>query len=622
MKSSNKRTNNTTQRRPLKLVLQHQSRRIPLPTDYSNKSSSTKISKVMADHADILNSIVDESSSTKYSLLYLRNKVSSDVWESTSLQSLLGKDCMNGGTFLLNLSISSMSSSFTDKKNVLGMTAAASSNSHTNAINSSSSTTTNKAATTMSMGAALQLICQHSPASSKECISTLSKYMDALIKYNTMDQERYEKVRKINLANAGFVKKVGGIKGGVEFLLALGFTPSPGASITVSSTGVVAATSQSNNNANTIELLPQNESHQWILHGQQLLRDASMKQQQPAATSASNSFTGESSDKSNDNVKPRSRENDVSATSSSASSSPSASFDPYKAHNFNTQAAATQGKVNPNSVVPDTKYESKIERDLNKLKNQADKLEKKNSAQPMDRMMFAMRPGELEIPPEVLANQNNAYEGRTTGDGSLFAERMKRQEQERKKKEGGFTTKAMRDLERMKKQKVYSHTQLRICFPDGSSLSARFLPCEKISTVKELVQSALTADFQTEPFDLYITPPRMVLNDLRSLADEQLVPAAKLHVSWKRSTAATKSGQEDCIQSVFFRSKDTDMSYPGAKSVADELAAAEARNKPKQSAKKISEDDMIRRMMGQSKSFGSGGNSAKSSKSGKPKWFK
>ena len=218
MKSSNKRTNNTTQRRPLKLVLQHQSRRIPLPTDYSNKSSSTKISKVMADHADILNSIVDESSSTKYSLLYLRNKVSSDVWESTSLQSLLGKDCMNGGTFLLNLSISSMSSSFTDKKNVLGTTAAASSNSHTNAINSSSSTTTNKAATTMSMGAALQLICQHSPASSKECISTLSKYMDALIKYNTMDQGRYEKVRKINLANAGFVKKVGGIKGGGTYV--------------------------------------------------------------------------------------------------------------------------------------------------------------------------------------------------------------------------------------------------------------------------------------------------------------------------------------------------------------------------------------------------------------------
>jgi len=64
------------------------------------------------------------------------------------------------------------------------------------------------------------------------------------------------------------------------------------------------------------------------------------------------------------------------------------------------------------------------------------------------------------------------------------------------------------------------------------------------------------------------------------------------------------------------------MSYPGAKNVAEELAAAEAKNKPKL-AKKMNEDDMIRRMMGQSKSFGaSGSSSAKSSKSGKPKWFK
>jgi len=577
----------------------------------------------MTDHADILNSILGggATASAPYSILYLRNKVSSNVWGSTSLQTLLGADCVNGGTFLLNLSIDGQisaddGSSFPVGGNVLGTTAAA-------VISSSNNTSANigKAASTtcnvMSMGAALQLICQHSPVTSKECIVTLSKYVDALIKYNSMDQDRhiYEKVRKINLSNAGFVKKVGGIKGGLEFLLALGFTPSPGTSIRIVAPAEMA---MSQNCVGTIELLPQNESHQWILHGQKLLSDA-LKPPAAArvsAASTSSAINSDSSDSASDNLKPRSRKHNTTAAASASSS-----FDPFKAHSFNTQAAATQGKVNPNNIIPDAKYESKIDRELHKLKNQAEMLEKKNSAKPMDRMVFALRPGELEIPREILVNQNTA-EVKSTGDGALFAERMKRQEEERKKKEGGFTTKAMRDLERMKKQKVYSHTQLRICFPDGCSLSARFLPSEKICTVKQLVQSAMTEAFQAEPFDLYITPPRMVLNDMRSLADEQLVPAAKLHVSWKRSSAATISGKVECIKDVYFRSNDTAMSYPGAKNVAEELAAAEAKIKPK-SAKKMSEDDMIRRMMGQSKSFGaSGSSSAKSSKSGKPKWLK
>ena len=380
-----------------------------------------------------------------------------------------------------------------------------------------------------------------------------------------------------------------------------------------------AETAMSQNCMGTIELLPQNESHQWILHGQKLLSDALKPPATARVTTAptSSAINCDSSDSANDNLKPRSRKHDTTAAASTSASS----FDPFKAHSFNIQAAASQGKVNPNNTIPDAKYESKIDRELSKLKNQAEMLEKKNSAKLMDRMMFALRPGELEIPREILANQSIA-EVKTTGDGALFAERMKRQEEERKKKEGGLTTKAMRDLERMKKQKVYSHTQLRICFPDGCSLSARFLPSEKICTVKQLVQSAMTENFQAEPFDLYITPPRMVLNDMRSLADEQLVPAAKLHVSWKRSSAATISGKVDCIRGVYFRSNDTTVSYPGVKNVAEELAAAEAKNKPKL-AKKMNEDDMIRRMMGQSKSFGaSGRSSAKSSKSGKPRWFK
>ena len=38
---------------------------------------------------------------------------------------------------------------------------------------------------------------------------------------------------------------------------------------------------------------------------------------------------------------------------------------------------------------------------------------------------------------------------------------------------------------------------------------------------------------QSLEFDLYVAPPRRLLNDAKTLAEEELVPAAKIHVSWK-----------------------------------------------------------------------------------------
>ena len=126
-----------------------------------------------------------------------------------------------------------------------------------------------------------------------------------------------------------------------------------------------------------------------------------------------------------------------------------------------------------------------------------------------------------------------------------------------------------------------------------------------------------------EPFDLYLSPPRKVLSDDSTLSQEQLVPAAKIHVSWKNSKMVT---DQHLINPNFYRGDSlSKTSYPGSKNVADELAAAEAQKRSSDGKvkKKLNEADMIARMMGKSKSMASKSNTGTSASSkSKPKWFK
>ena len=352
-------------------------------------------------------------------------------------------------------------------------------------------------------------------------------------------------------------------------------------------------------------LLPQNESHHWNLHSKALLEDALKPKSNNTplpVTHQSNALNSTAMKKSED---------DASLPNN---------FNPYNSHNFNMQAVATGGKVNPNNIIPDGKYDSKIERDLKKLQDQAAMIQLKNERKPLDRMLVALEPGGLEIP---LNSTIDVSESKA--DGKLFAEKLQRQEETRKKQEAGFTTKAMRDLERMKKAKVYPHTQLRISFPNGHSLSCRFLPSEKILNVKEVVKSTLLEIFRKEPFDLYVSPPRKVLSDDSTLDQEQLVPAAKIHVSWKSTNMASISPDQQIIDQSYYKFDSSNKSaYPGSKSVADELAAAEAQKRSSDGKikKKQNEEELIARMMGKPTSISSKLSSSSSKKSSLPKWFK
>jgi len=558
-------SSSSSTRKPIKLFVKNQitNQRTCLG-DFPNPGRTT-VAEAMSKDPQVLNWVSECNFCC--SVVYLRSKTRYDKWDKTLLTKLLGQGC--SGSYILTFNLEQRSS----PPDVGG--------GGSNALVDSS-----PKQTSISLQSALQMIltAKEGQAASNACISTLLKYVNGLLKYNTIDNERYEKVRKINTANATFVSKVSNVNGGIEFLIALGFTRSEDGSL---------------------DILPQNESQHWILHGKSLLQEAStpIETKDNISSSISSAPVATYRDNTQENETLRNSTPEISMNG----------FDPYQSHNFNSSFAATGGKINPSRVIPSAKYESKIEKDLRKLEERAEKFEAKNTTKSLDRKIVAIRPGDIESVTDVSKMMAEDDLGRKS-DGKLFMQRIQhQQEQSRKLENTGFTTKAMRDLEKMKKAKVYSHTNLRISFSNGHSLSCRFLPSETINVVKSIIIESLVDEYAKEPFDLYVTPPRTVMQINHTLAEAQLVPAAKLHVSWKSRNADLKG---NCIkEELYSRKTENTFSYPKSRKVAEERSSDDSRSKR--------EDDLVARMMGNSKSIGKkAASSSKIDSKPKPKWFK
>ena len=85
--------------------------------------------------------------------------------------------------------------------------------------------------------------------------------------------------------------------------------------------------------------------------------------------------------------------------------------------------------------------------------------------------------------------------------------KMLRENQKNKK----FQSKRAKELEKIRNQKVYSRTIIRVNFPDGFMLQGKFGALEKIS---ELYDFVLENIFDKErEFYLYLSPPKQILSD-------------------------------------------------------------------------------------------------------------
>lgn len=448
-------------------------------------------------------------------------------------------------------------------------------------------------------------------AATKDCLNTLLKIID-----NLLSRPNEPKVRSLRCANATFDKKVGRVTGGLDFLYSIGFVPKYPAF------GVGGG----GNNAppETLEMASENESRDTLLHARKILIQSAVKDLNidkddlPPVPKAPSALP-----KSTFAAPPTS-----AAAPATSNRQPSSGFNIYKGHSYNVQSAAMGA--------PDPYMDaglSNTERQLQQLQSKRDRLEREiQSDVKMDRGLVAYKAG--SGPTGIISSNSSTSGGGAEtggrGDSSLIAARMKRMEEERKKREeGGFTTKAMRDLERMKKAKVYSHAQIRINFSDGTHLHAKFLPREKVSAVRSVIESSFQPSIaQSLDFDLYVAPPRRLLIDTKTLEEEELVPASKIHVSWKAGGAPSGNFLRD---ELFLAGGGT-AAFPDAKPVITTPAAAGKNQNGVDSKKRggngpSKEELLMQRMLGKPSTLGGNSSSKKTDqdgakKIGKPKWFK
>jgi hypothetical protein len=434
------------------------------------------------------------------------------------------------------------------------------------------------------LDSALQtLLTSNFDADTQQCVVTLIKVLD-----NVLQKPGNVKVRSIRLENPAFHSKVASRTGGIDVLLACGF-------VQETPTGLLSTSSSSSEQY--LVLKAEQEDTPTLVRCRRLLtmtatQDLGMKADQLPKYIAP----------------PMASSTGTNLISNGPASTP---FDPYKGQRFDAKSAAVGQNLGP-----DANYKSVTETKLEALQQQEAKLVQKMQQRLPDRDLFAsLNPQQISSQPTNTASPSSSLTNNTDtrSDASLLASQYSRQsEQRQRQQEGGFTTKAMRDLEQMQKKKVYAYVQLIIQFPDGSSVRGKFLPKETIAAVQQVLkehcflQPPLVAS--NLAFDLYVTPPRTRLDPQKSLQDLGLAPAAKIFLSWNISPPAGAPPGSFLLPQLFQQGNSSTtpaFAFPEAQSVVPDTTTAAGRtdpsanseSKPKK-AKKSKEELMMERMMG------------------------
>merc|ERR1711916_16683 len=92
-------------------------------------------------------------------------------------------------------------------------------------------------------------------------------------------------------------------------------------------------------------------------------------------------------------------------------------------------------------------------------------------------------------------------------------------------------THALKVKEEQKNAIRFLRAVLRIQFPSGDTLQACFAPLEPVSAVYDFVSGLLSEPHEPGTFDLYVAPPRTVLNPTDTIYSAHLVPGARIYAS-------------------------------------------------------------------------------------------
>ncbi|OWZ23710.1 hypothetical protein PHMEG_0001346 [Phytophthora megakarya] len=124
-------------------------------------------------------------------------------------------------------------------------------------------------------------------------------------------------------------------------------------------------------------------------------------------------------------------------------------------------------------------------------------------------------------------------------DAHLLISSMKARRDEMEKTKN-FRTQAMRELDELKRKRVFQTALIRVQFPDRAVMQASFHPNETIQDVMDHVTECLAEQYKTSKFYLYVTPPTQKLATTKTLAELNLVPAALTYLSWMEEVPQTE----------------------------------------------------------------------------------
>lgn len=599
-------------RAPIKILVKCSWSGARLPTNANLTLSSSLTFVVSSINSSLPQHVVADQES---SILYMRTLVSRKDWDQVTVKDLVGES--DGNILLtLNSSVNTVTSHTTiTRPTPISPPSTTTTNESIPSLNGadkSSNTTKCSDSSDMELSNTENLMLQdptqtahtsdnkkitpeeslknllrlNFDTSSKECVQVILKILD-----NILSNPNNVKVRTLRLTNPTIRSKIVQKNGGLDVLISMGFEYNCQTNVLAKDPEYITLASEKENP----DLLS-NTRHQIVdILTNELGVPVKDIPQLKCSTQSSSGMTGIQRQ-----------------------------FDPFKSHAFNTQAAAI-GASDPSSNIPDDiprESIGKTEKQLDQLKKRERQIEKKIQSEFRDRQLVAMLPHTVTDLTNSTKSSSKHYDQEegisTRGDSSLLAAQLKKRADERRRKEegvDGFKTKNMRELEMMQKRKVYSHAQLRISFSDGSCLSAKFLPSESIATIKDQVQSSLLPELRSKvEFDLYITPPKHILEYSKSLMEEGLVPAAKVFVSWKqgKSPPIIKSEPGSFLMKELFLSLNNssdfnNYQFPESRNIVhksrDEDKAISDNKDTALTSSTAREEELMRRMLGKKKGF-------------------
>lgn len=210
-------------------------------------------------------------------------------------------------------------------------------------------------------------------------------------------------------------------------------------------------------------------------------------------------------------------------------------FDPYAEGIVSTtgnklsSGATKDSQYNPSHIDKMMAEERKLKKTLMERKIEDRETQVFNSLSGTTDIKKVMRAYEEENIKEAEDYEESL---RQTGALKLLGENAKNQK---------FNNKRLQEYEKLRNQKVYSTTILRVKFPDGLILQGKFGSREKLENVYEFVLDNILD--KERPFYLFKAPPKKVLTGYKkdTLKKIDLVPSGMVYFQWEDEDLATSS---------------------------------------------------------------------------------